>query len=132
MDGVTVPEDQAETLKIRAECCLANLIHHLAATTETDALCHIDISASRSSLKFRTVAAPLSDAWVTSSAASDRISIAHDPESRHLTVTLAHTKNPNRMTPKMPVDEGISSRLENLLETPVTEDPNPFQQGVVL
>lgn len=132
MGGVSLTEAKAAQIKIRAEACLAGLIRHLAATTTPDDLSHIDISASPSAMTFRSVAPPLSALGPESSDYADLITLDHDAKSDRLTLSLDFSKSPQMTQHKMPVEEGINSRLDALLETSLTEEPDPFQLGAVL
>jgi len=137
MAGVTLPDSQAKQAKLQTENNLTKLICHLAATTEPESLNHIDISASRSEMTLRTLAEPMSEQSLDNPDGSNGISAEHNAKSGHLTVRMkfaalegAETSKPTPQ--KMPVEEGISSRLEALLESTPTEDADPFHLGAVI
>lgn len=133
MGGVALPESKADQLKLRAETWLSCLIRHLAATTKPETLCQIDISATAKTMTFRTVADPLSEAWANVCDHPDLVSIEHDPMSNSLKLMLNYTAKKEKPTPKMPVEEGISSRLEALLDTTLADgfSPNEFRVGAI-
>lgn len=137
MDGITVPETQVAEIRRQTETCLSKLIQHLAATTDPEALSHIDISARRSAMVFRTHAAPLSEQTLGSAVGLEAINTKHDARNNELTVTLKFprldgTDKLNPTARKIPVEEGITSRLEALLDSTPSEKPDPFQLGAVL
>ncbi|WP_416878158.1 hypothetical protein [Litorimonas sp.] len=137
MAGVTLPEAQAKQAKLQTESSLVKLICHLAATTEPESLSHIDISASRTGMRLRTLADPMSEPSLDGPGGFKGISIEHDAKSDHLTLTMRFSaldgaKDAKPSPQKMPVEEGISSRLEALLESTPAEDADPFHLGAVL
>lgn len=133
MGGVTLPESKADLLKIRAETWLSYLIRHLAATTSPETLCQIDISATARTMTFRTIASPLGETWKKTCDHPDLVSIDHDPVSNSLYLKLDYAIQKAKPAPKMPVEEGISSRLEALLDTPLADgfSPNEFRVGAI-
>ena len=133
MGGVTLPESKADLLKIRAETWLSYLIRHLAATTSPETLCQIDISATARTMTFRTIASPLGKTWKKTCDHPDLVSIDHDPVSNSLYLKLDYAIQKAKPAPKMPVEEGISSRLEALLDTPLADgfSPNEFRVGAI-
>jgi hypothetical protein len=133
MGGVTLPESKANLLKQRAETWISCLIRHLAATTKPESLCQIDISATSKAMTFTTISAPLSEAWVKKCGHADLVTIEHNPASKSLKLILKYAVSETRSTPKMPVEEGISSRLEALLDTPLADgfSPDEFRVGAI-
>lgn len=137
MSGITLPETQAEAVRVLTENCLTKLICHLAAATDPESLTHIDISASPAAMTLRTLAPPMSDQILDGTDGFKAVSTAHDPKTGGLTlnVEFADMDGSGRAKPapqKMPVEEGISSRLEALLDNTPSENTDPFHLGAVL
>lgn len=121
MGDVALPAPKTQIMKNRMKDWVHTLVLHMKATANTESLARIDMSARNEAVVITAECPPLSEDLLNSAPDGSRVLQTYHESKGVLELTLyyRHKKDvilAHKTLKKLPVEEGIASRLNALLE----------------